>query len=288
VSPPDTSTAEPLGAGASTTGTPAIRSLDDVHEPAVREALDAYVAHPETLGVLLCGSRVLGWADPVGDYDAIVIVTNEHLRSIPPEKTLVWMAAEGETPRRVIGDFSLFSEETLAEALRSPLDIDHWPYVDAVVVADRDGRIEAWRRKLALFPEGTWRERVVNRYLMMAIAVNYATVDDVRGFEVDRQINLHRAALAGMHLWFTLQKRWAPPLKWWTREVERLGIRPDTRGVLEAAIVNPTIDTATHLREHMKTEMRHAGFAEVDDIVATFARTFLPERRAAIYRDSYL
>jgi hypothetical protein len=26
----------------------------------------------------------------------------------------------------------------------------------------------------------------------------------------------------------------------------------------------------------------------VDDIVPAFARTFLPERRAAIYRDSYL
>jgi hypothetical protein len=113
-------------------------------------------------------------------------------------------------------------------------------------------------------------------------------VDDVRGFPADRQMNLFRAGLAGIHLWFTLRRRWAPPLKWWTREVERLDIRPDTRAVLEGAVLNPTVETATHLREHLKTELRHAGVSEIEDTTLAFARTLLPERRAAIYRNSYL
>lgn len=269
-------------------GTPAVRSLEEIHEPAVRAALEDHLARPETLGMLLCGSRVLGWADPDGDYDALILVTPEHFRSIPPEQTLLRIFAEGEAPRRMIGDFSLLTEEMLDESLRSPLDIDHWPYVDAVLLADRTGTLEERRRRLAAFPEERWRERAVHRYLALLIAVHYAMADDARGFAADRQMNLFRAGLAGIHLWFTLHKRWAPPLKWWTREVERLSIRPDSRAALEATVLNPTIDTATHLREHMKTEMRHAGFAEVDDIVSAFARTFLPERRAAIYRDSYL
>ena len=269
-------------------GAPAVRSLQEIHEPAVRAALQEHRARPDTLGILLCGSRVLGWADPDGDYDALILVTPERFRSIPPEQTLLRIFAEGEAPRRMIGDFSIFTDETLAESLRSPLDIDHWPYVDAVVVADRTGTLEDRRRELAAFPEAGWRERALQRYLTLLIAVHYAITDDLRGFPADRQMNLHRAALAGVHLWFTLQRRWAPPLKWWTREVERLSIRPDSRAALEAAVLNPTIDTATHLREHLKTEMRHAGFAEVDDIVPAFARTFLPERRAAVYRDSYL
>jgi len=269
-------------------GAPAVRSLEEIHEPAVRAALQEHRARPDTLGILLCGSRVLGWADPDGDYDALILVTPERFRSIPPEQTLLRIFAEGEAPRRMIGDFSIFTDETLAESLRSPLDIDHWPYVDAVVVADRTGTLEDRRRELAAFPEAGWRERALQRYLTLLIAVHYAIADDLRGFPADRQMNLHRAALAGVHLWFTLQRRWAPPLKWWTREVERLSIRPDSRAALEAAVLNPTIDTATHLREHLKTEMRHAGFAEVDDIVPAFARTFLPERRAAVYRDSYL
>jgi len=269
-------------------GTPAVRSLDQIDNPAVRAALDAYFAQEAVLGILLCGSRVLGWADADGDYDALILVTPEHFRSIPPEQTLVRIFAEGETPRRMVGDFAILTGATLDESLRSPLDIDHWPYVDAVVVADRTGTLEERRRGLAAFPEAGWRERALQRYLTLLIAVHYAIVDDVRGFAADRQMNLFRAGLAGIHLWFTLQKRWAPPLKWWTREVERLSIRPDSRAALEAAVLNPTIDTATHLREHLKTEMRHAGFAEVDDIVSEFARTFLPERRAAVYRDSYL
>jgi hypothetical protein len=269
-------------------GTPAVRSLEQIHEPAVRAALDGYLARPETLALMLCGSRVLGWAEPDGDYDAFVVVTREHYRSLKPEETLVRLYAAGESPRRMIGDFSLFSEDVLEESLRSPLDIDHWPYTDAVVLADVTATMEGWRRRLAAFPEEGFGERAMHRYLQLAISLSYATIDDVRGFATDRQMNLARAGLAGVHLWFTLQKRWAPPLKWWTREVERLEIRPDTRAVLEGAVVNPTIETVTHLREHMKTEMRHAGVPEVDDAVAAFARTFAPERRAAVYRDSYL
>lgn len=270
------------------TSPPAVRTLDAIHEPAVRAALQDWLERPETLGMFLCGSRVLGWADPEGDYDALIVVTPESFRSIPPEQTLIRHFAEGEAPRRMIGDFALLTEAMLEESLRSPLDIDHWPYVDAVLLADRTGKLEEKRRELAAFPEEGWRERAIHRYLTLAIAVHYATADEARGFAPDRQMNLFRAGLAGIHLWFTLQRRWAPPLKWWTREVERLSIRPDTRAVLEAAVLNPTIDTATHLREHLKTDMRHAGLAEVDDIVSAFARTFLPERRAAVYRDSYL
>jgi len=268
--------------------TPAIRTLEQVHDPIVRSALDDHIARPETLGVFLCGSRALGWADADGDYDALIVVTPEHFRTLAPEATLLRIFAEGETPRRMIGDFSILSDETLAESLRSPLDIDHWPYVDAVVLADRTGTLEARRRELAAVPEAGFRERAIHKYLQLLIAVHYATVDEVRGYAPDRQLNLFRAALAGVHLWYTLQKRWAPPLKWWTRDVDRLGIRPDTRAALEAAALNPSVDTATNLREHLKTEMRHAGFPEVDDIVPTFARTFLPERREAVYRDSYL
>jgi hypothetical protein len=273
---------------ASRTGTPAVRSLAQIHEPAVRAALEGYLEEPDTIGILLCGSRVLGWADPDGDYDAFVIVERNRFRSLPPESTLVRLYAEGETPRRMIGDFSIFSDEVLEESLRSPLDIDHWPYADAVVVADRSGTLEGWRKRLAAFPEADWKERAIHRYLSLAIAVHYATIDDVRGFAADRQMNLFRAGLSGVHLWFTLQKRWAPPLKWWSREVERLEIRPDTRAVMEGAVLNPTVETATHLREHFKVELRHAGVSEVDDVVSAFARTFLPSRRPAVYRDSYL
>jgi hypothetical protein len=265
-----------------------IRSLEEVHEPAVRAAIDAILARPETLGFLFCGSRATGWADPEGDYDAFVHVTREHYRSLDVDGTQIRIFAEGEVPKRMIGDFSVFSDEVFEEQLRSPLDIDHWPYVDAVIVSDRTGALAEWARTLAAFPEAGRRERAVQKYLQLAIDFHYATIADVRGFEVDRQLNLHRAALAAVHLWFTLRGRWAPPFKWWSREVERLDIRPDTRAVLEGAILNPSIEMLTHVRDHMKSEMRHAGITEVDDLLRAFFATFLPERRPAVYRNTYL
>ncbi|MGE5176959.1 MAG: DUF4037 domain-containing protein [Hyphomicrobiales bacterium] len=267
---------------------PPVRSLAQIHEPAVRASLEEWIARPETLGAMLCGSRVLGWAAPEGDYDAFLYVTREHYRSLPPEATSVLLFAEGEIPRRMIGDFSVFSDEVFEEALTSPLDVDHWSYVDAVTIADRTGALETWRRRLAAFPEEIWRERAVNKYLQLAVAYHYAVLADVRGFETDRQMSLFRAALAGVHLWYTLQHRWAPPLKWWTRDVDRLEIRPDTRAVLTGAVMNPTIETATHLRDHLKTELRYAGITEVENVPRAFFDTLLPERRAAVYRDAHL
>lgn len=230
----------------------------------------------------------MGWAEPDGDYDGFLFVTGDHFRTLTLDEIEVRMMAEGETPKRLIGDFSTLSEATFQEHLRSPLDIDHWPYVDAVVLHDRDGSLETWRNRLAAFPEDSFRSRAVHKMVQLVIAYHYATVDDVRGYPMDRQLNLYRAALAGVHLWFTLQRRWAPPFKWLTRELDRLEARPDTRAVLEGAILNPSIETVTHLRDHLKTEMKYAGIPEVDDLLHAFFTSLLPEHRAAFYRNSYL
>lgn len=274
--------------GPAVNATRPVRSLAEIHEPAVRASLEEYSARPGTLGVMLCGSRTMGWAAPDGDYDAFLYVTRERYRSLALDDTQIRLFAEGESPRRMIGDFSVFSDEVFEEALASPLDIDHWPYVDGVILSDTDGRLEEWRLRLAEYPEPWWRERVLNKYIQLVIAYHNATLADIRGFEADRQMNLFRVALSGVNAWFALHRRWAPPLKWWTREVDRLEIRPDTRAVLEGAVLNPTIETATHLRDHLKTELRHAGITEVDDLIRAFFTTLLPERRAAVYRDSYL
>lgn len=265
-----------------------MRRLAQIHEPTVREAIESMLARPDTLGFLVCGSRANGWGAADADYDGFLHVTNERYRGLTAGETQIRIFAQGETPRRMIGDISVFSDEVFEEQLRSPLDIDHWPYVDSAVLYDRTGATEEWRRRLAAFPEVDFKERAIDKMLTLVIAYHYATMDDVRGFPADRQLNLMRGALAGANLWFTLQRRWAPPFKWWTREIERLGIRPDSRAVLEGAILNPSIETLTHLRDHLKTEMRYAGIPEVDDLLTEFFKSFQPERRPAVYRNSYL
>ena len=267
---------------------PPVRTLEDVTEPAVLACLKEALARPETLGLLLVGSRAAGWAEPDGDYDAFIVVTPEARRALTPEQAQVFQFAEGAYPRRLIGDFTYFSEESFEEHLASPQDIDHWCYQDAVVLADKTGRLPDWCRRLATLPERERKERAIHRYIQIQIACHYATADDVRGFDTDRQMNLFRAALAGAHFWFTLQGRWSPPFKWWTREVERLDMRPDTRGILEGSIRNPAIETVTQLRDHLRTEMRGAGIPEVDDFVRAFIERLQPAHREARYRYTYL
>jgi hypothetical protein len=268
--------------------TPIARRIADIGEPLSRAWLEARIARPDTLGVLLCGSRATGWAAPNGDYDAMVFLERGAYGAMAPEETLVYLHAPDEVPRRVVGDFSLFSDEHLEIHAASPLDIDHWAYVDAVVLFDRRGDLEARRERIARFPEEGWRERVFQKYMQILVALSYATRSDVAGREAERQLNLQRGALAAVHLWFALQRRWSPPLKWWIYEMERLEIRPDTRAVLEGAALGPTIEMLTHVRDHMKSELRHAGITEVDAVVPAFAASFAPDRQPDVYRSHYL
>jgi hypothetical protein len=254
----------------------------------VRAYLEEAAARPQTLGILLVGSRATGWAEPDADTDAFIVLTPEARRALPPERAQVLLTAEGDYPRRVIGDFTYVAETWFEEQIDSPQDIDHWPYVDAVVLADRTGRLGDWCRRLAELPESQRKERAIQKYIQLQVAFHHATAGDVRGLDVDRQVNLFRAVLAGIHLWFTLQGRWSPPLKCWTREIERLEMRPDTRGILEGAIRNPAIETATLLRDHLRTEMRHRGIAEVDEFVRTFIERLTPAYREARLRHTYL
>lgn len=267
------------------------RSIGEVHEPRARAWLESEVERPDTLGILLVGSRATGWGAADSDYDAFVYVTPERYRATEPRDTLVWLESEGEFPTRVVGDFSIFAPEHLDLHEQSPLDIDHWPYQDALLLFDRTGTLEERRRRIAEFPEEGWKERVLHKYLALAAAYSYALKSDLAGLDAQRQLNIFRAVVTGVSLWFTLQRRWAPPYKWLTPEMERLAIRPDTRGVLEGALLNPCMDTLTHLRDHLKSEMKYAGIAEVasrDTLLAFFAESFLPERAPGVYRSLYL
>lgn len=267
------------------------RSIAEVHEPRTRAWLEAQASRPDTLGILLVGSRANGWGSPDADYDAFVYVAPDRYRDTPVKDTLVWLEAEGEVPARIVGDFSIFAPEHLDLHERSPLDIDHWPYHDAVVLLDRTGTLEARRRRIAAFPEEGWKERAIDKYLIVAASYSYAVKSDLAGLGAQRQLNVFRAVLAGVSLWFTLQRRWAPPYKWLTPEIERLEIRPDTRGILEGALLNPSIDTLTHMRDHLKREMSYAGIAEMasrDTLLEAFAATFRPDRAAGVQRSLYL
>ena len=267
------------------------RSIAEVHEPRARAWLEAESARPDTLGILLVGSRATGWGAADSDYDAFVYVAPERYRATEARDTLVWLEAEGEFPTRVVGDFSIFSPEHLDLHERSPLDIDHWPYQDAILLFDRTGSLEDRRLRIAAFPEVGWKERAIDKYLILAGAYSYAMKSDLAGLDAQRQLNIFRAILAGVSLWFTLQRRWAPPYKWLVPEIERLAMRPDTRGVVEGALLNPSMDTLTHLRDHLKSEMKYAGIAEMasrEALLEAFAATFLPERAPGVYRSLYL
>ena len=64
--------------------------------------------------------------------------------------------------RHLVADFSILFPEHLHIHQLSPLDIDHWPCLDAILLFDRTGDLEERRRRIAAFPETGWKERVID------------------------------------------------------------------------------------------------------------------------------
>jgi hypothetical protein len=118
--------------------------------------------------------------------------------------------------------------------------------VDAVIVADRDGALAGWRERLAAFPEVTRRERAMHRYVQLVHSLHYAISDDVRGFEMDRQINCTGPRSRALHLVHPPEPLGSPAQVAHTRD--RASGDPARHARRSGgAVLNPSIEMLTHV-----------------------------------------
>ncbi|TFF92659.1 DUF4037 domain-containing protein [Candidatus Thorarchaeota archaeon] len=267
---------------------PIVESIDEIDDRIAREKLEDLVKEPWCLGVMLWGSRATGFGAPTTDWDALIYVTEEYYDSLQVKDTLWLEFDESVEPKRLVIDFSPVADSWFRQQIESPLDIDHSPYAEGAVIHDTTGELEKWRRKLARYPEEEHLDRLKNKYILMLGSLGNADMNNRRGFAVDSKLNLYRGVVAAANLWFALKKSWAPPLKWWSQHVKKMGMSKETYAMFSGVIENPTVEGLIELFRHLKQAILDEGYDFPNDSHTTFLETIHVRGRPAQIRHGYL
>ena len=264
-----------------------VKSIDEIKDPMVKNKLEELCKEPHVLGVMTWGSRATGFGAQESDWDVLIYVTNEFYSTLSPMDTAIIEFDESVEPKRLVNDLTYLADVVFEDQLNSPLDIDHSAYSEGVVIYDPTGKLEEWRQKLARYPEEEHTNRVRMKWIQVVDAFYTARRDDQRGFIPDRQLNLHRAILSAVHLWFSLQKSWSPPLKWWTNHTKRLNMDDETYRLFCAALENPTLESVENLVKRMKEQIDEKK-VDLGDFHAVFLETLMPTGRPKLIRHTYM
>ncbi len=148
--------------------------------------------------------------------------------------------------------------------------------------------MEEWRQKLARYPEEEHLDRLKNKYVTLLGALYYADINNQRGFTYDSKLNAFRTVVAAANLWFSMQKQWTPPLKWWTPHVKSMGMSDETYKLFCNALDDPKIEILLELFKKLKQEILDQGFEFPNDTMSTFLETIHVKGRPAQIRHTYI
>ncbi|MHA2264214.1 MAG: DUF4037 domain-containing protein [Candidatus Thorarchaeota archaeon] len=263
-------------------------SLDDVDNDMARKRLEDLLKESHVLGVMIWGSKATGFGATDTDWDALIYVTDSYYESLDIMDTIWLEYDESVEPKKLVIDFSPISDAWFEQQLDSPLDIDHFPYVEGVVLYDPSGQLEDWRQKLARYPEEEHSDRLKNKFFLMRGSFGSGFIDDKRGFDIDARLNLFRSVVAGVNLWFTIKRSWTPPLKWWSKWAKRMGMTDETYQKFCTAIEDTTVDNVRELVSHLSEMIVDEGFEFPKDALRTFLETIHTAGRPMQIRHSYL
>jgi len=267
---------------------PIVRSINEIDDKMVRERLEGLVLEPHVLGVMLWGSRATGFGSPTTDWDALIYVTEEYYNSLELKDTIWLEFDESVEPRKLVIDFSPVSDAWFRQQIESPLDMDHFPYVEGVVIHDPTGKLEEWRQRLARYPEEEHLDRLKNKYCTLLGSLGYTDINNRRGRTYDSKLNAFRSVVAAANLWFTMQKQWTPPLKWWTPHVMNMGMSDDTYKLFCNALDDPTFEIILELFRKLKQEILDQDYDFPNDSMSAFLETIHVDGRQAQIRHTYI
>ncbi|MFX1559789.1 MAG: DUF4037 domain-containing protein [Promethearchaeota archaeon] len=267
---------------------PIAKSIEEIDDKIARERLEELVKEPYVLGVMLWGSRATGFGTPTADWDALIYVTEDYYNNLELKDT-IWLEFDKSVePRRLAIDYSPVADSWFRQQVDSPLDIDHSPYAEGVVIYDPSGKLEEWRQKLARYPEEEHVDRLKNKFALAVGAFGAGRVDDERGFIHDSRLNLYRSIVAAANLWFTIKKSWTPPLKWWTPHAKKQGMTDETYSLFCAALDNPSVETVGAVLKHLREMIVAEGYEFPNDFITAFLETIHVDGRPGQIRHSYM
>ena len=259
-----------------------------ITNPVVLDKINEYKKNRDVLGIMLWGSRATGFGESDSDWDALVLITNAYYNTLDVKETAFVVRDEDKDPNNIIIDFSLWSEECAHQLWKSPKDIDHWAWVEGKIIYDPQGKMTQWKEKISRYPDEEHEKRLKTKFVDFIVSRYYAMVTDKRGYKPDSKLNLYRAIITAIHLWFTLQKSWTPSLKWWTEHARRMGMTDDIYNLFSDTLVNPSIQQIMKIETFLKEELSSQGYDFPEDILQILLETVHVTGRPFVIKHSYL
>lgn len=264
-------------------------TVDEIDNPIAKNKLKEILKNNYVLGLMVWGSRATGFGENISDWDVLIYVTDNFLQSLKtPSDIAIYDFDESVEPKRLVVDFTYLSDSVFEDQLNSPLDIDHLAYAEGNVIHDPTGKLEEWRQKLSEFPNGEeYIDRLKMKWIQITISHYYAIVDNKRGFKPDSQLNLMRTLIGAVNFWFSLKKSWTPPLKYFSKYLQKLGIDDETFNLFINATEDLSLENIGLLikKLHALGEDQGIDFSTFHN---DFLSTILPSGRPKLIKHSYM
>ena len=267
---------------------PYITSIDEIEDNTVKKELQSFMSKDYVLGLMLWGSRATQFGEPDTDYDVLIYVDQKYFDSLQKKDIAILKFNEQVTPKKLLIDFTYWANSIFEDQLVSPMDIDHSAYVDhsAIVLYDKTGKLEEWRKKLAFYPLGTHKDRIKTKFIDLLVSFGYAQKNKVRNNELDTRLNLFKTLTIASNISFNLLKTWAPPLKWWSKHAKKLHMDDELFNLLSKSIQDLSVETTKKLIDALREKIKQDG-VNLDNLTADFFETIYPEGRAKLIKFSY-
>ncbi len=265
---------------------PYISSVDDIENPIVKNTFIELINKEFVLGIMLWGSRATQFGEPDTDYDALIYVTQEFFNSLTKKEVALLKFNEQITSKKLLIDFTYWSDSIFENQLQSPLDIDHAAYVEGIILNDKTGQLEFWRRILAEYPVKTHIDRMKVKWINLIVSFGYVQKNSQRNNEIDLKVNLFRTLTIAINLGFNLLKTWATPLKWWSKYAKKYGMDEELYNMYVRAITNGSVETTRELIDILKIRIEKDGI-DLSTFVDDFFETIYPEGRNKLINYSY-
>ena len=175
-------------------------------DPFLAELIAAVREDPETLGLLLHGSRAVGQHRADSDYDLIRIVTAEAYEVRGERGALLEKVARDGQPKVDI----LYQTPSRIEPYVTDPSWYTPTYLSAVILFDRTGEIGALMARLAAEAGKISRERLPAAYDDYLNSFVRSIKAARRGDELGRRLRAAHSATALIRTLFGLQRAWPP------------------------------------------------------------------------------
>ena len=265
---------------------PYITSIDEIEDTTVKNELQSFMSKDYVLGLMLWGSRATQFGEPDTDYDVLIYVDQKYFDTLQKKEIAILKFNEEVTPKKLLIDFTYWADSIFEDQLVSPMDIDHSAYVEGIVLYDKTGKLEEWRKKLAHYPLDTHKDRIKTKFIDLIVSFGYAQKNKVRNNELDMRLNLFKTLTIASNISFNLLKTWAPPLKWWSKYAKKLHMDEELFTFFSKSIQDLSVETTKELIDKLREKIKQGGI-NLDNLTDDFFDTIYPEGRAKLIKYSY-